>query len=204
MEYDKISTNKSEVNMNERKEKSNYLIIGVIVAAIVIILILVIIWFFTNNRETIISEDADYGSISSLECETTKSEDAFFKPYDATRVKHRIVSTFKGDNIDDMSYDFEGTYNSEEKATNAEAWLHADYNLHFRDTGVSPETYSSNFVITKSKVKILVYAEHKQINKVIAPLFYLTGDDYDKIWDYSGKELKKVYEEKGFTCTFRE
>ena len=190
--------------MNDKKEKSNYLIIGTVIAAVVILLVLIIIWLFTNSRETRISEDTDYGAVFSLECESNKSEDAFFKPYDAIRVKHRIISIFKGNNLDNISYDFEGTYNSEDKATNAEAWLHADYNLHFKDTDVYPESYSPNFAVIKSKVRILIYADRQRLNQVIMPIFYLSSEDYDKLGEYSGEDLKGVYEKKGFTCTFRE
>lgn len=190
--------------MDNKKEKHNYLIIGTVLAFVVAMFVLIVVWFFTNNRETRISEDVSYGAIASLECESTKSEDAFFKPYGAIRVKHKIISTFKGDNFDNMSYEFEGVYNSEDRATSAEAWLHADYNSHFRDTDVNPESYSPNFAVLKNKVRIAIYADRRKLNNMIAPIFYLFSEDYNKLEKLSREDFEKVYENKGFACILRE
>ena len=175
-----------------------------IVLTLIVLCVCIVIWLLTNKSETVVTETSKYGSISSLECESTSMEGAFFKNYNEQRVKHKIVATFNSNGIDNILYNYEGTYNSKEAATNAEAWLHGDYNKYFRDTGLNPESYSPNFSIVSSKLKIQLYSERSKLNKVVLPLFYLEEQVYDKLGELSGKDFEKLYENKGFSCTFRE
>ena len=182
--------------MSRNKKQNNYLIIGSIFLAIIIILILVVVWLFSNNKETITSSD--------LSCESSSSEGRFFKPYDAIRVKHRIVMTFVNDVLNSASYTFHGTYNSDDKAENAEAWLHGDYNEHFKGTDLNPENYAPNFVSVNSKVDISLYVDRNKMNSVIMQVFNLNTEELAKFNDLHMDDFKTIYEKKGFTCTLHE
>lgn len=190
--------------MSNDNNRRNNLGIYIAIFSAVIILVLVVLWFFTNSKEMKISEDVKYGAINGLRCKTSSSENAFFKPYDAIRVEHEIVMTFVGESFNSASYNYLGTYNSDEKAENAEAWLHGDYNMSFRDSGISPERYSPNFASVGSKATISLFFDGSKLSRIVMPILYLTGDDYDKLADLSSEDFRRFYEEKGFTCNFTE
>ena len=190
--------------MSVDKKHSNNLIIGTIILSVITVLVLIVVWALTNSKETVISDDVDYGSISSLSCESSSAEGFFFKPYGAIRVNHRIVMTFIGQALNSASYSFLGTYNSDMKAESAEAWLHGAYNEHFKAAGINPESYSPNFSSVGSKVTISVYSERNKMNNIVMQVFNMDAETFSRINDLNADDLKKFYEGKGFTCTFHE
>lgn len=190
--------------MSNKKERDKYLIIGVIVFAVIAMLVLVLIWLFTNNHETLISEDANYGTITSLECHSDHIEKSFFDPESAQRYTHLITATFKGDRLDNISYNYDGTYRSEGVADSELARMHADYNKYMGSVDVYSESLNPVFNAIKSKLKISLYGEPKTLNEAVMVLFFLEKEDYGKFKDLSGKDFKKRYESKGFDCTFHE
>ena len=190
--------------MNEKRRNSHYLIIGVISLSIIIILILIVVWFFMNGHETLISEDVNYGSITSLVCKTDHADENFFNPEGAQRYTHLITAAFKGDRLSNISYNFDGTYRSEGAAETDMARMHANYNKYMGSIGVYSESLNPIFNANKTKVRISLYAEPKTLSQAVMTLFFLEKDDYGKLKDLGGEDFEKMYRFKGFECTFRD
>jgi len=166
--------------------------------------VLIIVWFFSYRSETRITEDMDYISVSSLQCSLAGSEDSFFIPEEAQGYKHEIKILLKNDNLDAISYNYEGTYSSDRLAENAMAKFYTTYNKYMGDQNLEAQSLSPNFSTVKTEVNISLYTERKKINSAILPIFFFNREDIDKIEKYDGKDFEKYYENKGFSCTFKE
>ncbi len=188
--------------VEKKRNKSN--ILKAICLALILGAIPILIWFLTNKSETRITEDTTYASISSLQCSLANSEEAFFKSENVQRYEHKIKVLLKNDKLDAISYNYEGTYNSNAVAEDAMAKFYAAYNKYMASLNLNPQDLTPNLSAVKTKVTISLYAERKKINSGILPIFFLEREDIEKIEKYDGKEFEKYYKNKGFSCTFKE
>lgn len=107
---------------------------------------------------------------------------------------------FTDKKVKEMSYRYDGTFNSDDAAESAKAAMHADYNKYMSANGVYQETLNPVFSSHKSKLVISLYAETKKINQTIAKLFFINDDEYKKTGDFTLEDFKKFYELRGFSC----
>lgn len=158
-------------------------------------------WLLTYKSETKTSTTLHETDALALECTSTNSENAFFVSKTAQRFEHKLKLVFRGESLRQMSYDFTGTYNSERVASDAEASMHADYNKYMASKNIGTGTLNPNFNAVKSKVRLSLYLDLEKNLEGVGPIFYLTDDEYLKIKDYKMDDFKKIYKEKGFSCS---
>lgn len=189
--------------MVEKKgNKSN--ILKAICLALILGAIPILVWFLTNRSETIITEDTVQASVSALQCSSNKSEDAFFLPEKVQRYEHKIKVLFKNDAIDAISYNYEGTYSSNNEAEDEMSKFYADYNIYMVSQNLDAQSLSPNLSAVKTKVTISLYADRKKMNSGTLPIFFLDGEDLEKIEKFGEEEFEEYYKNKGFSCTFKE
>ncbi len=191
--------------MAEKNDNKNRTaIIGFFVVVLVSLFVLIVFWFFTNGKTTHISEQTEYGSISSLVCKNDHSDGAFFSSESVQRYTHTVTVMFMGGSLSDMSYNYEGIYRTASFAEADMARMHAKYNKYMGEVDVYSESLNPIFSTDETKVKISLYAELKKLSRVTLPLFFLSKDDHDGLDKLDADSLKKKFENSGFSCTFRE
>lgn len=187
--------------MSEKKKNNKTAVVKTIVLMIIIVLIGLVIWFLTSKHETRITTTSNGSDYSVLECSASHPDDPFFVSETAQRFTHFLKVMFADDELKEISYRYEGTYNNNEQAKNADAWLHGDYNEYMGSVGVNPESLNPVFMPSKTKLTISLYAEAKKINSAVARLFFIKEEEFSKTSKYKSDDYRKMYESKGFTCT---
>lgn len=190
---------------NEQKTKK--LITDVIVVSAIVGIIALIIFVLTYRRETHIYETHDNGEASALVCTTNSNDDEtdFFSSDSATGVEHRLKLAYNDGKVEKISYEFDGKYDSEEQAKEDKGKFNTDFNLYMGGHGVKYEVLAPVFQFTDNKASVRLYLDdYKNMNSVIARLFYIGSSSIDTIGKNSAEETKKYYEKKGFSCIISE
>lgn len=190
--------------MSEKNKQEKKAIVGAILFGLVVVFIGVITWLLTHKTEIYTSEGSIDTDASSLDCVASHPTDAFFVSSVAQSFEHRLKLIFKGEVVSDISYVFEGTYNSDSIAETAMAEMHAQYNKYMGKYGVSAENYNPVFTSVKAKANISIYVERAKLNNVIARIIFISDDEFRKIDEYKPEDFKKNYENRGFYCTNHE
>lgn len=189
--------------MSEKRNRHNkYLIIGIVFVFIVVIIVGIILWFILNKSETYTSEDIKYGNNSSLSCTSNSSDYAFFKTDSALDHTHKVVALFRDDKLHDLSYEYDGNYETNAGADNAMDVMHADYNIYLGNKGVDSESLSPVFSNNGNKTKVSLYADSGKLNIITAPLFFISDEEFYSLSKYGSKDIKNNYESKGFKCEY--
>jgi len=181
-----------------KKEQKKYIDIGILI--LIIGLILIIIWLLTFEKESISTTEPENTNYASLECTSSSPTNPFFSSSTVQRFTHEIKVLISNNKIKEMSYRYDGTFNSSDAAESARAWMHTDYNKYMQANNVYQEILNPVFSVQKSKVTVSLYAESKKINLTVARLFFIDENDFESIDDYTAEDLKKLYESKGFSC----
>ena len=158
-----------------------------------------------GQNETRTSKVIDNTTMGALHCTSTNPEEPFFAPDGVLENEHEIKITFNGDLADKFSYNYYGTFNSESIAEGARTRLHANYNIYMGNNGKDQESLYPTFDYVGEKVKINLFAEReKTLNLITAKLFFLSSGEVTNLKNNSADDLKKIYEKRGFSCTFKE
>ena len=190
---------KDEVNMS--KEKNNTIVVKSICLAIIVVIICVVIWLLTHQTGDHYTISEDEADTTSMECTSTSLEDAFFVSERAQRYEHLLKFLFKDDRLDQVSYDYSSVYNSESAASGASADLHTKFFKFMDSVSLSNVELNPNFAPVKSKLKISLYWDLSKVSGVVAPVFFMTEEDYNSLNNSGRSEVKRMYEDKGFSCT---
>lgn len=191
--------------MTKNNEK-NGLTMKVLCVALIAGVIIFIVWVLTYKKEEYRTTEIANGDYTTLKCDSTSPDSPFFVSQNVQRFTHEIKTLFVGERIKEMSYRYDGVYNSDETAEHAMAVLQKNYYEYMESFSLSPESLNPVFSVNKSKSTISLYAEAKKLNAAVARLFFVQGEDFDVFNSdkNSPESLKKVYESKGFTCNFYE
>ena len=184
-----------------RKNNNKISIWHVVCLMLILFLVGFVIILLTNHSETRISSSFGNVETSALECRSTGPKDPFFVSKKAQRFEHVLRLIFKEDRVVQLSYDYNGVYNNEQVARDAEAAMHTDYNKYMNEIGVNAERLSPNFTAVKSKVKMSLYLDFSNVSSKLMPIFFMNDEDYNRIDKLGNADFKTMFEEKGFTCT---
>lgn len=187
--------------MSEDQEKKGAGIFKRLLIIVFIVIVAIIVWLIFRGESSYNSTGTKVTKVTSIDCSNSHPENPFFVSSTAQRFTHRVKATFKDDRINDIAYNYDGTYNSTETAESANAHLHAEYNTYMGSNDQYQEGLMPNFATTKSKLKISLFAKKDQINHINAVFFFLNPDDVrDADFNYTIKKLKAIYENQGFSC----
>lgn len=190
--------------MANNKKNNISIVAKAVLFAVIVAIIALVILLLTNNNETRISEDVSDGDLTSLDCTSNALEEPFFASEKSQRYKHDIKVLFINHRFKESSYTYEGTFNSHDIAENQMAVMHAKYNKYMSASEVYQEVLNPVFMTDKSKVRVSLYMEPKNIYKATANLFYMSDDVFSSLDKASEETFRKMYEEAGFTCKVHE
>lgn len=186
--------------MSEKKT-DEVTLVGVAIIILLITGILVAIWAVASKKETYVTEDSQDVVRTSLHCEASHVEGAFFVSSVVQNYQHELKLIFRSGDLDDVSYRYEGVYNSDSMAEAAMAEMHTRYNKYM---GRYAENFNPVFSAVGTKARVSIYAEKGKINSVVAPIFFMNVEEFAKLDEYKIEDFEKLYESKGFSCVFHE
>ena len=188
---------------HKKIKNGNSIIAAVIFGAIVLFVGLLSV--VLSQKETNITEKDYEPTVNALYCEASEPTDPFFESASVINDSHEIKVIFRNGGAFKLSYNYYGVYNTEGAADAAHTRLHADYNIYMGSNETDQESLYPTFDFDGSKVKVNLFAEvGSSLNLVTARLFFLSVDEFESLAEYSEEDLKNVYEDKGFSCTFKE
>ena len=186
---------------NGKKKFKKALIVYAFSMAIIAGIVALIIFALTNKRETHTYVNRNNGETSGLKCTIDKNDNAFFASDLATELRHTIKIMYNDNNIDKISYEYDGVYNSAEEAKKDAGKMHTDYNIYMGDHGVDHEILEPVFQYDGEKARIRLYLDdYKKMNSVIGKVFYIGSGIQDTVAKGSAEDTKKIFENKGFSC----
>ena len=198
-----INVNSREVKMekNGKKKSKKALIIYAFSIAIIAGIVAIVIFALTNKRETHTYVNRNNGETSGLKCTIDKNDNAFFVSDLATELKHTIKIMYNDNNINKVSYEYDGIYDSAEEAKKDVGKMHTNYNIYMGDHGVDHEILTPVFQYDEKKARIRLYLDdYRKMNSTIGKVFYIGSGIQDTIAKESIEETKKIFENKGFSC----
>lgn len=148
----------------ENKKKSKkLLIIYAITLALIAGLIALVVFVLTNKKETHTYVNRNNGKTMSLICDSQNNDNAFFASEASTEIKHVVKFTYKDGVIDKLSYEFDGVYDSADKAKREVGRMHADFNEYLGGRGMDYEILTPVFQFDKENARIRLYLDDYNI-----------------------------------------
>ncbi len=185
----------------EKKKNNKNNIIRAIVFALIVGIVAFAVFLLTFKKETHVNESYQDTDLSSLVCISNNNDSAFFSSDSANSVEHKIKIIYNNDSISEMSYEYEGVYDSDESAEHDSAVLHARYNEHMGHHDIDNGVLTPIFQTIDNKLKIRLYLDnYEKMNTVYGKLFYIGEGIIETVAKNSIDETKKIYENKGFLC----
>lgn len=175
-------------------------IVGWIVALFVFVSVIILVVILLHGNNVYILNDNKTTATKSLHCDAESVPQPFFN-YVGVDTRHDVKYIFDSEeNVDKVSYTYKNVFASNEIATHAEAKLHTDYNLYMGKTDVYQEDLSPTFVINNNKLTINLFMDRNTFTQDTAIFVFLTREDFENIYKYKIYDVKKMYENKNFSC----
>ena len=161
---------------------------------------MVLALFFGGDKETRISESVVYPDTNALVCESDAKEEAFFYDTETRTAFNKIKVLFTDDRPSQLFYSYTGKYDSEKIADSREASFHSKYNKYLSEKNISQSKLLTTFAHVNNEVRIDIYGEIDKITRDIGVFFFAPEDGFKSFTNYDSGEMKKFYEENGFSC----
>ncbi len=187
--------------MNGRIKKT---LRGILVSIIILIVLLILVFLiFFLGCEKRINENSSINTDvqSALSCASGSTEEAFFSIDGASQVKHVVKILLINDSVSKVFYMYEGKLKDADSAKASVVSMDLKLGSYLHEKGHdSPRKIESTFNHIKNEVRIDLYADRDGLNKDTATLFFLGGEEIDKLLVAGHNELRDYYVGKGFIC----
>lgn len=184
--------------MSEKRKFSGWLK-GVLLVVIVAVLI-VLVWLFLRPKETYTSAPITASKMQALTCASTDMKEAFFGFDYAISNRHEIKVMFGEERANSISYNYYGSFESNDIAKTADSSMHGKYNKYLGERNLSQQSLNPVFAVMDKDTKVSLYAKSNEITSMTAMFFFIDGDEFQRFGSRSIDEMKTMYENKGFAC----
>lgn len=188
-----------ETNQKPKKRAQWALLSITIIASSMLVTFLISSWL--SGRTTNVSAEDNIETTSYLSCSTNSTHHLFFKPENMVSAEQLLKITFKNDRPNDVNYDFKSTFASSDWAKQADASMHAQYNIYMGDQGANAESLTPLFDHIDNVAHVNLYADKFEITKATAPFFVLSPDEVTDFYSSSSEQIQKIYQNKSFSCS---
>ena len=188
----------------QKKQKTRK--IGSIVAVVIVILAVVVIIalclsLLLRDHEEVVTKTQPTESLHAVVCEAEGTlEDEFFSPTGATDIDHTIKITYHTDDAEEINYTYEAEYPTPQMATEAEATLHAQYNKYMQTMA---DELSPSFSLVDDDLKINFFVKAYDLTSGLAKMVFINKDEFDQMSGFAVADLVKIYQNKGFSCEYK-
>ena len=174
----------------------SWIALGIVVVAVLVLVGLGVSLLFQDKDAQVTSHEAA-PSLNAVICEATSPTEPFFEPTGASETDHEIKLAYRNQMVETIAYSFETEYATPEAAKEAEARLHAQYNLYL---GEHANDLNPTFSLVEDDLKVRLYAETDDLTMGQAKLFFISEEDFEAYDDYNVDDMVKVLEGRGFSC----
>ncbi len=186
--------------MSKKKKQSIWGSVALFVVCLsVAALVLFGLWSLFKTKETKIIETGGNTRTNALVCDAKNPQDAFFVLEGARDVDHEIKVTYTSEYGEEISYTYDADFGSPEAVKDAEARVHADYNIFMGKNG---SDFSDQFMTMGDELKISIYAKIENLGTETSRVFFVLPEEYASLDGYKVTDLAKFYQKKGFSCEF--
>ncbi len=189
---------------NQDTENNKTVFVKIVFFAVIVGVTALIVWLLSYKKESHITNKIPQSNYSVLECKSSEPKEPFFSSDDASSRSYDIKVLFTDGALKELSYRYDGVFESESAAKNAEARMHADYNKYMDANRFRAESLNPSFSIIDSNLVVSLYADVTLFNRVVGRLFFISDEEFDKVQGYSEADYKKMYTSLGFICEIHE
>lgn len=184
--------------LNQKQKNKRVGIVFFVILLILATIITLILLF--SEKESYYSEQIDSTKTSAISCTKSLNNDSFFYDPNASDATEKVKISFYNNKPNKFFYNYLGNYDSEQTANTHSAMLQSRYNEFLGDRGLSPGSISSNFAYTDNIVRINIYAEIGDINKIGNAMFYIQEPESNSFIQNNEDEIINYYQKKEFIC----
>ena len=149
-----------------------------LIAILIIGALAFVIWQLTQPKTTTTSETSENAMITSMTCTAGDVENSVFDTYGAHNIKYTINLLFKDGQLDQLSYQYSGEYDSETAAEAQLPALWADYNLDLQDRGLTSTYFSgTNVGRVGNTLQISFLADETTLTPQVADYLMMDTDE---------------------------
>ena len=190
---------------NSVKKTRRQLIVDIIIVILIAAFVIALIMILNGGKETITTTTSEKDKNSTIVCKSSAHvENEVFKYGEPASFTHEIKVMLLNNKMDKLSYTYTGNYGSTTAAETAHAVLHASYNEYMGKFKQTPGYFSPNFSDAGAEASFNLFGEVNNINSYTGKIFFLDSSEYNKAKSLSSSMLKKLYENKGFSCDYQE
>lgn len=172
----------------------------IIIPLAVLVLIVCLIYWLMQPRVSVESDTTESAKITSMTCTGGDVVNEVFDTSTATTVTYTINLLFSDGILTNLTYQYEGTYESAEAAEAQLPYLHADYNLDLQDRGLTSTYFSSTTVGRVDNVlQISFTADSETLNPEVADYLMMDLDENGEL-PSTYAEVKANYVGRSFVC----
>ena len=193
---------KEKMTTKKDKHPSSILAFAIILPSIAILLL---IWGFTNGSESHTSTITTNNlKTSSLVCKSNYPKNPFFNDSAAINTQHEIRVLLNDDRLSKIFYIYSAVYDSAKQADYYNSIMAADYNKYLSGHNTPLNILSKTFSTSDNESKITIYSNVDKINSVTANIFLLDANNNYNKDNNTSADIKKLYENQGFSCEINE
>lgn len=168
----------------------------IVVVAVAVLVALGLSQLF-KAEEVRTSENNTSDRTNMLVCTAGENDDMFFKREGAEDVKQEIKVAYSGDNATELFYAYEADFGSPEGSNEANADLHAAYNIFM---GKNVDDFTDQFMEIGDKLKVTVHSEADKLGSQTSKIFFISEEEFRDLDGFKIDELEKIFKKKGFSC----
>lgn len=182
----------------ENKNRNNN--VKMVVFVFIIIIVLLVVFFLLFSKNNIFeSEKENTVRYGALICERNYQESGdILTTNNPVSVDEELDVVYRNDELDRISFVYTGTYATHADAVQAEANIHAAYNIYIGKLGIGTGDYVNTYDIMDDVMKMTLTTGVERINRSSYPLFFL--DEEDDMGKMSVEDFREAYNNKGFSC----
>lgn len=174
--------------------------IKIVVALVVLAAIIYIIWWALQPKTTTSSETNESAVVTSMTCTAGDIENPVFGTYDAKNVQYNINLLFNDDELTQLSYQYIGTYDSQEAAESQLLNLTNDFNLGLQNRGLDARYFSgTNIARVGGTLQVNFYADQDTMTPQVADYLLMDADENGELPSTSA-EVRANYVGRSFVC----
>lgn len=189
---------------NSVKKAKRQIIVDIIVVVLIAVVVVAVILILSSGKETIVTEQGEDNETSVIICKNNSNEKSFFHTTYNIKVDNELRFMMKNNKMDKLFATYKGELDDSATAEYVVSLMHADYNELLGKNNIHQNTFSPNFTTKDNTLTIELFGNVTDINSVTSKLFFIDASEFNKVKSLSSANLKKLIENKGFSCYYSE
>ena len=172
----------------------------IILFLVILGIVIGLLWWLLRPHTTTESDVTESAKITSMTCTGGNVVNEVFDTSSATAVSYTLNLLFSDGILTQLTYQYEGTYESEEAAAAQLPYLHADYNLDLQDRGLTSTYFDGTTVGQVDNVlQVNFTADSETLTADVADYLLMDLDENGEL-PSTYDAVKANYVNRSFVC----